>query len=33
MPAYFLHYLQSNAVCLVIFGIMLGHNLLKKDRT
>ena len=32
MPAYFLHYLQSNAVCLVIFGIMLGHNLLKKDR-
>lgn len=33
MPAYFLHYLQSNAVCLVIFGIMLGNNLLKKDRT
>ena len=33
MPPYFLHYLQSNAVCFVIFGIMLLHNLLKKDRT
>lgn len=33
MPPYFLHYLQSNAVCLIIFGIMLSHNFLKKDRT
>ena len=33
MSPYFLHYLQSNAVCLVIFGIVLSHNLLRKDRT
>ena len=32
MSPYFLHYLESNAVCLVIFGIMLSHDLLKKDR-
>ena len=32
MSPYFLHYLESNAVCVVIFGIMLAHNLLKHDR-
>ena len=32
MPPYFLHYLESNAVCVVIFGIMLAHNLIKQDR-
>ena len=32
MPPYFLHYLESNAVCVVIFGIMLSHNLIKQDR-
>ena len=32
MSPYFLHYLESNVVCLVIFGIMLAHNLLKQDR-
>ena len=32
MSPYFLHYLESNAVCLVIFGIMLAHDLLKQDR-
>ena len=32
MPPYFLHYLESNAVCVVIFGIMLFHNLWKHDR-
>ena len=32
MPPYFLHYLESNAVCVIIFGIMLSHNLLKQDR-
>ena len=32
MPPYFLHYLESNAVCVIIFGIMLAHNLIKQDR-
>ena len=32
MSPYFLHYLESNVVCLVIFGIMLAHDLLKQDR-
>ena len=32
MPPYFQHYLESNAVCVVIFGIMLAHNLLRQDR-
>lgn len=32
MSPYFLHYMESNAVCLTIFGIMLGHSLLKQDR-
>ena len=32
MSPYFLHYLESNAVCVVFFGIMLAHNLLKHDR-
>ena len=32
MSPYFLHYLESNVVCLIVFGIMLAHNLLKQDR-
>ena len=32
MPPYFQHYLESNAVCVVIFGIMLAHNLFRQDR-
>ncbi len=32
MPPYFLHYLESNVVCVIIFGIMLAHNLIKQDR-
>ena len=29
---FFQHYLESNVVCLVIFSIMLAHDILKKDR-
>ena len=29
---YFLHYLESNIVCLIIFSIMLAHDILNKER-
>ena len=32
MSAYFIHYAESNAVCLIIFAILLIHDLLSMDR-
>ena len=32
MTDYFIYYAEANIVCLVIFGIMLGNDLLKVDR-
>ena len=29
---YFIYYTESNLICLIIFGIMLGHDLLNVDR-
>lgn len=32
MSDYFIFYTESNIVCLIIFGIMLGHDLLRIDK-
>ena len=32
MFEYLTHYIESNVVCLIIFGIMLAHDLMKVDR-
>ena len=32
MSEYFIHYIESNVVCLIIFGLILAHNLFKMDR-
>ena len=33
MSQYFIYYTESSVICLIIFGIMLGHNLSMVDRS
>ena len=33
MSQYFIYYIESTIICLIIFGIMLGHNLSMVDRS
>ena len=33
MSQYFVYYVESSIICLIIFGIMLGHNLSTVDRS
>ena len=33
MSQYFIYYVESSIICLIIFGIMLGHNLSTVDRS
>lgn len=33
MTQYFIYYLESSIICLIIFGIMLGHNMSTVDRS
>ena len=33
MSQYFIYYIESSIICLIIFGIMLGHNLSTVDRS
>lgn len=33
MSQYFIYYLESSIICLIIFGIMLGHNMSTVDRS
>lgn len=33
MSQYFIYYVESSIICLIIFGIMLGHNRSTVDRS
>jgi hypothetical protein len=33
MSQYFIYYVESSIICLILFGIMLGHNLSTVDRS
>ena len=33
MTQYFIYYTESSIICLIIFGIMLGHNMLMVDKS